>query len=158
MIPALADEQTIERVWRERWGLPVLPPWGTYQPADVEGLALENDGAIVALVTFKQREREAEIVTLDALERGQGYGSMLLIAAEAALAVRGARRLVLITTSDNVAALGFYLKHGYRLVKVHLDLVARQRKSKPSIPMLGESGLPLNDGWELVKLLHGTGP
>lgn len=147
----------IARVWVERWGLPIITPAGKYAPEDVEGLVLESAAdELAGLVTWKVLGTTAEIVTLDAWPTGQGGGARLLEAAEAELRSRGVARLFLVTTNDNARALGFYLRHGYRLVRLHLDAMERVRGEKPSVPETGTGGIPLRDMWELEKHLVGT--
>jgi GNAT superfamily N-acetyltransferase len=138
----------VERVWRERWGLPVVTVRGQYLPGDVEGLvAVDREGALLGLVTWAGDE----LVSLDALVQGEGYGSRLLAAAERAIFATGAGQVVLITTNDNLRALGFYLRRGYRLVRVHLDAMDRVRMIKPGVPSHGDDGIQLRDMWELLK-------
>ena len=61
----------------------------------------------------------------------------------------GCRRLWLITTNDNLPALGFYQKRGWRLVALHRDALDESRRLKPEIPLLGIDGIPLRDEIEL---------
>lgn len=58
----------------------------------------------------------AHIITLDVLEpyRRQQVGSNLLTTQEAWLAARGVHRIELETATDNLAAIAFWQKHGYR--------------------------------------------
>ena len=89
-----------------------------------------------------------EIVSLVADRSGAGIGSALLdwICAEA----RRARvtRLWLVTTNDNTKALRFYQRHGFDLVALHRNAVARARALKPQIP-LESDGIPLRHELEL---------
>ena len=153
-----ADRATIEEVWRTRWGLPICTPTGNWMPADVSGLVLRRaDGKVLGLVTFRLDGAAAEIVTLNVLEDARaGHGTRLLQSAEQAVRRLGATRVFLYTSNDNLRAVGFYQKRGFRLVRVHLDAVTASRRVKPSIPVLGEDGIPLNDSWELCKELGPT--
>jgi hypothetical protein len=66
-----------------------------------------------------------------------------------AAAAAGAGRLWLVTTNDNVDALRFYQRRGFRLHALHPGAVDRSRATlKPEIPPLGAHGIPLRD--ELV--------
>ena len=153
-IPARASEDEIRSVWRKRWGLPVVTFGRAHAPEDVEGLVLRaGDGDASGLVTWRFDVSHAELVSLDALAPGHGVGSRLLAAAEEHLRARGATQLRLATTSDNVDALRFYLRRGYRLVRVHLDAMDEVRARKPGVPAQGKDGVPLQDIWELRKLL-----
>lgn len=151
-----ADPRAIEELWRARWGLPVVTARKNYQPADVQGLA--EDGATSGLVTFSAENGVGEIVTLDALAPGHGVGTRLLAAAEARLRELGARRASVSTTNDNLRALAFYQKRGYRLLRIHRDAVDEVRALKPQVPQTGENGIPLRDILELEKpLAEGAG-
>jgi ribosomal-protein-alanine N-acetyltransferase len=59
------------------------------------------------------------IVTIDvvAAARRAGLGSLLLRAAEEKLRVAGSRAVGLETAVDNVAALAFYKRHGYSVIR-----------------------------------------
>lgn len=67
--------------------------------------------------------------------------------------VKGCQRVFLITTNDNLNALGFYQKRGFELVAVHRGAVNESRKAKPSIPLIGYDGILLRDEIELEMLL-----
>lgn len=62
-------------------------------------------------------------------------------------------RLWLITTNDNLAAIGYYQKRGFSLVAVHRNALEEARKIKPTIPLIGIDGIPLRDEIELEILL-----
>ena len=62
-----------------------------------------------------------EIVTIDAVIEGRGYGSALLEAVAHVAGRAGCSRLWLITTNDNERAIGFYRAHGF-------DVVGRPRR------------------------------
>ncbi len=148
--PATPD--LIERIWRERWGLPIVSAGRTYLPPDVEGLVWRGPkGAPQGLVTWASEGERAEIVSLDAFAQGLGIGSRLMGAAEEELRRRGVRRLTVVTTNDNPRALAFYLRRGYRLVRLHLDVMDRVRQVKPQVPAAGSDGIPLRDMWELER-------
>ena len=68
-------------------------------------------------------------------------------------ATAGCRRVWLITTNDNLRALRFYQRRGFRLVAVHPNALARSRELKPSIPEIGLDGIPLRDELELELTL-----
>lgn len=121
-------------------------------PPDVEGLAFRaRDGRSLGLVTWAVDGQRAEIVSLNALEPGQGIGSRLMDAAEEELRRRGVTTAYLVTTNDNPRALSFYLRRGYRLVRLHLDAMDRVRQTKPQVPLTGNHGIPLRDMWELER-------
>jgi GNAT superfamily N-acetyltransferase len=92
-----------------------------------------------------------EIVTLDNLGDRRGVGTALIEAVMETARAAGCRRLWLITTNDNLRALRFYQKRGFRLVRLSPDAVTAARRIKPEIPLVGEDGIPLRDELELER-------
>ena len=149
-----APAALIDRLWRESWGLPIVTPEREYTPPDVEGLVWRaGDGRALGLVTWFADGERAEIVSIDALEPRRGIGSRLMDAAEEELRRRGVKTVHLVTTNDNPGALSFYVRRGYRLLRLHLDAMDRVRRLKPQAPLTGNDGIPLRDMWELEKSL-----
>ncbi len=149
-----ADAAFIDEQWRRLWGLPVVSLGRQYRPTDVDGLVYRDDGgAPQGLVTWHVDGDRAEIVTVDAFEQGRHIGGRLLNSAEEELRRRGAERATIMTTNDNLRAIALYVRHGYRIVAVHLDAMERVRQLKPAVPETGRDGLPLRDVIELAKEL-----
>ena len=79
-----------------------------------------NDGGPVGFIVAEAgRQKTGHIITIDVLEeaRRSGLGSQLLTAAEQRLKEAGCQAVFLETAVDNRAALGFYKRHQYFLVK-----------------------------------------
>ena len=149
-----SDAAFIDEQWRRLWGLPVVSLDCEYQPADVEGLVYRDDGGLAGgLVTWDADGDRAEIVTLDAFEQGRHVGGRLLDGAEEELRRRRVKMATIMTTNDNLRAIAFYVRRGYRIVAVHLDAMERVRQLKPAVPKTGQDGLPLRDVIELAKEL-----
>lgn len=139
----------------EQWGAEIVAAHGTlYHPVDLPGFVAELDGKAAGLVTFHIAGGACEIVTLDSLRPDQGIGTALIEAVKAAAGAAGCRRLWLITTNDNLHALGFYQKRGFRLVAVHAGAVDAARRLKPEIPLIGNDGIPIRDEIELEIVLN----
>lgn len=139
-----ATPEIIRSVWEARWGTPIVSLDRIYQVEDVEGIVRKGaSGEILALVTWARHGEEGEIVTLDALEEGKGHGTALLQAAERILRDHGVKRIRVITTD----ARDFYLRRGYREVRLHRDAMDRVRRIKPDVPA------DVRDLWELEKPL-----
>jgi hypothetical protein len=84
---------------------------------------------------------------------GAGVGSALLGAVEKVAADHGGKRVVVITSNDNLSALRFYQLRGYRMVAVRVGAIDAARESKPTIPAYGLDGIPIHDELELIKPL-----
>jgi N-acetylglutamate synthase-like GNAT family acetyltransferase len=90
--------------------------------------------------------KQCEILTLHAGEQWHGTGTALIEAVRLLARRQGCTRLWVITTNDNVDALRFYQRRGFRLVAVHRGAVDRSRASlKPEIPPVGAYGIAKRD-------------
>ena len=122
-------------------------------PDENLGFAAFDGEKAVGLVTYLIRFGECEILSLDSLVEGQGIGSALVESVRKIALQSGVRRLWLVTTNDNLSALRFYQKRGFQLVKIHRRAADESRKIKPSIPLIGNFGIPIRDEIELEMLL-----
>ncbi|GGZ23215.1 GNAT family N-acetyltransferase [Streptomyces poonensis] len=147
-----ADRDTITALLTASWGGTVVVGHGTaYDAAGLPALLAERDGHVVGLLTYSLSGQGLEVVTLNAVERYTGVGGALLSAAAGTARQAGARRVWLITTNDNLDALRFYQRRGMRIVGVAPGAVDEARKVKPSIPPVGEYGIPLRDELTLER-------
>ena len=112
-------------------------------------LAWQGDD-LVGVATYVIGDGECELLTLHARGRFQGTGTTLLAALEDVARQAGCTRLWVVTTNDNVDALRFYQRRGFRLAALHPGAVARSRQLlKPEIPATGSYGIELRDELEL---------
>lgn len=80
----------------------------------------EDEPSLAGFIVAEAGGKNAgHIITIDVLPEARRFrvGSELLKAAEARLLVAGCRGVVLETAVDNKAALSFYKRHGYFVVK-----------------------------------------
>jgi ribosomal protein S18 acetylase RimI-like enzyme len=144
------DRGWLERQLTRLWGSATIVSRGqAHEASGLTALVGERGDEVIGLATFAVTSGECELVTLDAFEPGQGVGSALLAAVADEARLRGCRRLWLITTNDNLRAVGFYQRRGLRLVAVHVGAADAARVLKPTIPEIGESGIPIHDELEL---------
>jgi GNAT superfamily N-acetyltransferase len=119
-------------------------------PLHHPALVAERDGKLAGVLTYAIDGDECEVLTLHAAERRGGAGTALLRAVERRALEAGCTRLWLITTNDNVDALRFYQRRGFRLAALHAGAVDESRsRLKPEIPVVGDYGIPLRDELEL---------
>lgn len=126
-----------------------------HEPASLPALLARRDGQWVGLATYDVTDQQCELVTIDALVPWQGVGTALLAEVERCARAAGCRRLWLITTNDNLDALQFYQRRGFTLSAVYPNALEESRRLKPSIPRVGQRGIPLRDELELEKTLEG---
>jgi len=117
----------------------------------------EVDGFVyddwTGVVTFIIKGQECEITSLNSLLEGKGIGIALIDEVLREAKEMKCRRVFLITSNDNLHALGFYQRRGFELVAVHRGAINESRKIKPTIPLIGENNIPLRDEIELEILL-----
>jgi GNAT superfamily N-acetyltransferase len=120
------------------------------RPIEHPALLADADGRLLGVLTYVIDGARCEVLTLHADERGRGVGSALLAEVKRVAAEAGCTTLWLITTNDNVDALRFYQRRGFRLAALHPGAVDYSRAHiKPEIPELGDHGIPLRDELEL---------
>jgi GNAT superfamily N-acetyltransferase len=125
------------------------------QALDHPALLAVDNGRVAGVLTYILGTPSAEILTLHADRQWGGVGTALTGAVERIAVDAGCRRLFLITTNDNVDALRFYQRRGFRLAELHPGAVDRSRGTlKPEIPHVGSYGIPLRDELVLDKDLR----
>lgn len=144
------DAPWVHSFWIERWGSDLMVVHGqAYTSTGLPGFVIEENGQVLGLATFRIENGQCELLSLDSLIEGQGIGSQLLEAVIGAARQAGVRRLYLSTTNDNMNALRFYQKRGFRLCALRPGAVMETRKLKPIIPLVGMEGIPIRDELEL---------
>ena len=134
----------------EAWGGPMQARRGeVFDARTLPALVAERDGERVGLLCYQQHgDREWEVAVLNAVPRHTGVGSALVQALVDR--VGAGARIWLVTTNDNVDALRFYQRRGFRLRELRPGAVDEARRSlKPEIPPVGHHGIPLRDELEL---------
>lgn len=108
-----------------------------------DGIVALNDGAIIGLITFIQYGDILEITSLDSLIENQGHGTRLLTEAINEARNRTCKKVLLVTTNDNINAIRFYQKRGFDLIRLNHNALDESRKLKPEIPLIGDNNIPL---------------
>jgi GNAT superfamily N-acetyltransferase len=120
------------------------------RPAELPGFIAERSRRIAGLLTYQVLGDTLEIVTLNAIHRHSGIGTLLIEASVTAARRYGCRQVQLTTTNDNIDALRFYQRRGFRLAELRPGAVDRSREIKPEIPRTGDYGIPLHDELDLT--------
>ncbi|MGH8081843.1 MAG: GNAT family N-acetyltransferase [Lysobacter sp.] len=171
-----SDRDSIRRFLLRRWGsatimldgraidAAALPGFIAYGEAATHDTEQRENGAntneptssraIVGLATLLDDAEQSEIVTLDATVPRSGLGTVLVeLAAQRARAL-GLRQLLTRTTNDNLDALRFYQRRGFRLHRLVAGAIDLERTADPAIPLLGRHGIPLRDEISLLRSLY----
>ena len=148
------DNSRLRKFWVEHWGADFMIAHGTiYRPEQLDGFVVEEDAEWIGLVTFMIKDHEMEVTSLDSLRAGKGIGTTLINKVVDEARTKECQRLFLITTNDNLNALGFYQRRGFELSKLYRGALNESRKIKPGIPLIGENNIPLRDEIELEMIL-----
>jgi len=114
------------------------------------GLVAEREGERLGLLTYIVDGDQFEVLSLHSRVENAGAGTALLLAAVELAGERDCRRLWLVTTNDNLHALGFYQRRGLRLCALHAGALDRDRHLKPELPEVNpDNGIPMRDLLEL---------
>jgi GNAT superfamily N-acetyltransferase len=155
-----ADRAWLADLWRDGWGGdPMYSGGRVHHLAHLKAFIAWEAGRRVGAATYAPPEGGvAELVSLDALVPGRGVGSLLLQAVRGAVRAQGGRALRVVTTNDNLDALGFYQRRGFRLVALRPGAVDASRRHKPTIPLVGHHGIRVRDELVLMADLADEGP
>ncbi|WP_347549979.1 GNAT family N-acetyltransferase [Pseudalkalibacillus hwajinpoensis] len=146
----------LKKLMSDLWGSSeMVLSSGVYRWEDLDGFVARNsEEDIIGLVTHCFHSDCCEIVSLDSFTENTGVGSRLLVEVEMAVMRKGLSRITLLTTNDNLHAIRFYQRKGYRLNEVISGAVDEARKRKPEIPVIGHYQIPIHDELKLIKLLE----
>ncbi len=159
---SIRNTQIEDRDWIRRW---LIFQWGSeiviarekvFHPAELPGFIAVTKGSDepIGLITYNFDGDDCEIITLDSLREGIGIGKALIRAVQQHARNVGCKRLVLVTTNDNIYSLRFYQKRGFKLVKLNIGAADRARERKPEFPTIGYYGIPIHDEIELEYRLE----
>jgi ribosomal protein S18 acetylase RimI-like enzyme len=124
-----------------------------YDASQLPGIAALRGSEVVGLITYRIAKGECEIVTLNSLQQGIGVGNAMIESVKNIAKSKKCKRLWLITTNDNLHALGFYQKSGFTISQIYRKAMETSRRLKPEIPAIGQNGIPIRDELELEILL-----
>jgi len=155
------DYRWLHELWQAEWGGDTMVSRGhVYRLPVLKSLIAKVDGNPVGAATYRFDDDDGcELMSINAApaHQGGGIGTKLLTAVEAEARAADGRQVWLITSNDNLDALRFYQRRGYRIAAVYLGAIDDARRIKPSIPLVGDHGIEIHDEIELAKQLKGDG-
>jgi ribosomal protein S18 acetylase RimI-like enzyme len=138
----------------------VMATWGTdavvahgerLRPADPPGFVALDGDRVVGHASYRVQGTACELVAIAAEPRRNGVGTALLDEVLAAARAARCTSLWLTTTNDNLDALRFYQRRGFRLVELRPGAVDNARRDmKPELPRIGSNGIPMRDELDLA--------
>jgi N-acetylglutamate synthase-like GNAT family acetyltransferase len=144
-----SDKEWVKEFITRHWGSnKIVVHKSVYYPNKLNGFLAEDRKKKIGLITYKIEKDGCEIVTLNSVKQNKGVGTQLVKLVLSEAKKRKCKNIWLITTNDNIKAICFYQKLGFKLIKVYADVVKESRKIKPEIPMIAENGIPIRDELE----------
>jgi GNAT superfamily N-acetyltransferase len=144
-----SDKEWVRKVIIDSWGSEIVVASKPFKATELPGFIGEINGRVGGLLTYNIDGNKLEIVSLDSTIEKKGIGSSLIEKAKEIAKEKGLKSVWLVTSNDNIDALRFYQKRGFRITKIYPDAIDEARKIKPNIPEIGEYGIPLKDALEL---------
>ena len=124
------------------------------RPAELPGFVALDGDRIVGHAAYRIGADGCELVAIAADPPRAGVGSRLLERVLEAAREAGCSRVWLTTTNDNLDALRFYQRRGFRLLALRPGAVVEaRRRLKPELPATGAYDIPMRDELDLELIL-----
>jgi len=147
---SVEDHAWVKNLLEQFWGDARVVVHGEIFQADLfPGFIAKFGPEIIGLLTYFIRDLQCEVISLDSLIEDRGVGSALLRTVSQEAIMKGCKRLWLVTTNDNLHALGFYQRKGFVLCGLRPGAVNNSRVIKPSILLVAQNGISIRDEIEL---------
>jgi ribosomal protein S18 acetylase RimI-like enzyme len=146
------DQHGVLELFRRDFGRTRIATFGEVVPLEsTSAIVADMQGEISGALAWKSREDALQIVALatDPMWQRSGVGGHLVAEAEVVARRNGAGRVVLATTNDNLPALYFYQRRGYRIV----DVVRDAWRDHADLVIGGFADIPVLDELRLEKRL-----
>jgi nucleoside-triphosphatase THEP1/GNAT superfamily N-acetyltransferase len=144
--PSEYQQQKVADFINSQWLTPyIIAGNEIIYPSQHPGFFAYHQNVVAGLITYRESGETIEILTLNSLIPGKGIGRKLITRVIQEAIQKSKYTIKLVTTNDNLSALRFYQKFGFRISKINRDAISESRKLKPQIPFLGEHHIPIND-------------
>ncbi len=140
------DTALIKAFMVDRWGgEPVIINCALYYPSTLPGFLVFRGPTLLGCLIFEVQDTAREIILLEVIDKQRGIGTELLQVFLQDSQAADCRRVHLMTTNDNLDALRFYQRRGFSLSGVRIGACTAGRRLKPSLPEIGDHGIPVRD-------------
>ena len=118
-----------------------------------EGFYVKEQEDIIGLITYFVSDDVLEVISLNSLRENQGIGTKLVDAVIREAKDRKLKKILVVTTNDNINAIKFYQKRGFDMACLYHNALDISRKIKPEIPLIGDHSIPLRHEIEFELLI-----
>jgi ribosomal protein S18 acetylase RimI-like enzyme len=147
-----SDGDKVSAIFRRHFGHTPVIAFGEVVPLDgVAMLVAEAEADIGAALAWRSLADALHIVALatDPMWQRAGLGGHLVAEAELIARRQGHRQVIATIMNDNIPALYFYQRRGYRVAAVRPDSLAAVAPEAP-----GFAGIPIRDEIQLARTLQ----
>jgi len=147
----VTDKRPIAALMTKYWGSPrMLVGMHTYDVTVIDAHGLfDPAGNLVAFASWTMRDKNMMLCALHAVTEGRGIASHMLECVKDLAREQGARNIRAMVSNDNMPALIFYQKCGFRFSTLYVGAVDAYRGQMPGLIKNGYLGIPVHDALEL---------
>ena len=136
----------IQPILDETWGSPLLAINGKlWDSRTMPGYVAVNGAEVLGYLLYEFHDGDCEIMVLESVAQNIGVASALIEQVKQTAKSYGVSKIIVQTSNDNTHAFRFYQRRGFTIREIRLGAMDAARRLKPSIPLIGEDGIPLRD-------------
>ena len=141
-----ALRRKIQPILDETWGAPFLAVNGKLRDSrTMQGYAAVSEDSIAGYLLYEFHDEVCEIMVLESVAQNIGIATALIEQVKHMAKTNGVSKIIVQTSNDNTHAFRFYQRRGFTIREMRLGAIDTARQLKPSIPFIGEEGIPLRD-------------
>ena len=121
-----------------------------------EAIVAINEGKPIGFAVYRLALPSVELLGLRAVHQWDGTGTNLMLALEERVSHLGGKSIFLCTTNDNLSAIRFYQRRGYRLKTLNVNEfrnVLAIKGHDPDTRVVGRDGIVIRDEIVLEKIV-----
>ena len=149
-----SDRTLVDEFIRQQWYTTTMIIRGKeVDMTQTEGFYVKEQEDIIGLITYLVSDDVLEVTSLNSLRENQGIGTKLVDAVIREAKDRKLKKILVVTTNDNINAIKFYQKRGFDMARLYHNALDISRKIKPEIPLIGDHSIPLRHEIEFELLI-----
>ena len=138
--------EKVQPILDETWGSPFLAINGKlWDSRTMPGYAAVSGDEVIGYLLYEFHDGVCEIMVLESVVQNIGIASALIEQVKQTAKSSGLKKIIVQTSNDNIHAFRFYQRRGFTISEIRLCAMDSARRLKPSIPLIGEEGIPLRD-------------
>ena len=149
-----SDRTLVDEFIRQQWYTTTMIIRGKeIDMTQTEGFYVKEQEDIIGLITYFVSDDVLEVISLNSLRENQGIGTKLVDAVIREAKDRKLKKILVVTTNDNINAIKFYQQRGFDMACLYHNALDISRKIKPEIPLIGDHSIPLRHEIEFELLI-----